>query len=31
MIHISEGINTGEISNNDLFALKLSDRIDYSV
>ena len=26
--HISEGINTGEISNNDLFACKLSGRID---
>ena len=28
MTHISEGINTGEISNNDLFAHKLSGRID---
>ena len=28
MTHISEGINTGEISNNDLFARKLSGRID---
>ena len=28
VIHISEGINTGEISNNDLFARKLSGRID---
>ena len=28
MTHISEVINTGEISNNDLFAHKLSGRID---
>ena len=28
VIHISEGINTGEISNNDLFAHKPSGRID---
>ena len=28
MTHISEGINTGEISNNDFFACKLSGRID---
>ena len=26
--YISEGINTGEISNNDLFACKFSGRID---
>ena len=28
MTHTSEGINTGEISNNDLFARKISGRID---
>ena len=28
MTYIAEGINTGEISNNDLFARKLSGRID---
>ena len=28
MTYTSEGINTGEISNNDLFARKLSGRID---
>ena len=27
MTYIAEGINTGEISNNDLFACKLSGRI----
>ena len=31
VIHISEGINTGEISNKDLFAHKLSGRIDLNL